>query len=315
MIVPCLLILVSFGVLFLGAELLVRGGASMALKLGLTPLVVGLTVVAYGTSMPELIVSLKAAMIGQSDIAIGNVVGSNIFNVAVILGLAAMVYPVNTSLQVLRFDAPLVLLVTLLTPLTFLDGKVDRIEGIGLLIGALVYTVWTVRMAKKDVSAGHEAHIDMPEIKARGSLWMDVLFILLGLGTLAFGSRMLVDNAVIVATSLGVSEAIIGLTIVAAGTSMPELATTVVAAIRKQSDIALGNVIGSNLFNLLFVLGGAAAIQPVKTTGVQRIDLAMMMGTMILVVPLLATGKKLNRWEGGVLVAGYLGYLWIMWPK
>ena len=315
MLVPSLLILLACLILFAGAELLVRGGASLALKLGLTPLVVGLTVVAFGTSMPELIVSLKAAMLGQSDIAIGNVVGSNIFNIAVILGLSALVFPVTTHLQVLRWDAPLLVVVTLLVPLTFLDGSVSQIEGIILMLATVAYTWWAVRMAKKDEKLGHEAHIDVPEIKKKGSVLADVVKILAGLAVLVAGSRLLVDYAVLIAKSLGVSEAIIGLTIIAAGTSMPELATSVVAAFRKQSDIALGNVLGSNLFNILFVLGGSAAIHPVRTSGLKPLDLWMMVGITVILLPMLFTGKRLNRAEGLILVACYGGYLFFMWPK
>jgi cation:H+ antiporter len=315
MLVACLFIAISCVILFAGAELLVRGGASMALKLGLTPLVVGLTVVAFGTSAPELIVSLKAAWIGQSDIAIGNVVGSNIFNIAIILGLAAAVFPITTNLQVLRWDAPVLLAVTLLVPLTFLDGQVSRVEGVILAVGILAYTGWAVRMAKKDEKLGHEAHVDVPEIEKKGTLFSDILKVVAGLGVLVLGSRILVTNAVTVAQGLGVSEAIIGLTIIAAGTSMPELATSVVAAIRKQSDIALGNVLGSNLFNILFVLGGSAAVHPVKTSGLQPVDLWVMIGLTVVLVPMLATGRRLSRPEGLLLVATYIGYLAYMWPK
>ena len=315
MLVSSLLIVLACLILFAGAELLVRGGASLALKLGLTPLVVGLTVVAFGTSMPELIVSLKAAWFGQSDIAIGNVVGSNIFNIAVILGLSAAVYPITTHLQVLRWDAPIVVAATLLVPLTFLDGLVSQLEGGILVILAVAYTAWAVKMAKKDETLGHEAHIDIPEIKDKGSVVADILKIAAGLGVLVLGSWLLVKHAVKIAESLGVSEAVIGLTIIAAGTSMPELATSVVAAFRKQSDIALGNVLGSSLFNLLFVLGGSAAIHPVRTSGLQQIDLWMMIGITVILLPMLFTGKRLNRSEGLVLVACYGGYLAYMWPK
>ncbi len=315
MLVSSLLILLACLILFAGAELLVRGGASLALKLGLTPLVVGLTVVAFGTSMPELIVSLKAAWSGNSDIAIGNVVGSNIFNIAVILGLSAAVFPITTHLQILRWDAPVLVAVTLLVPLTFLDGSVSQIEGGILMLLAVAYTVWAVKMAKKDETLGHEAHIDIPEISNKGSILTDVIKIAGGLGVLVLGSWLLVRHAVFIATSLGVSEAVIGLTIIAAGTSMPELATSVVAAFRKQSDIALGNVLGSNLFNLLFVLGGSAAIQPVKTSGLQSIDLWMMIGVTVILFPMLWSGKRLNRAEGLLLVACYGGYLFFMWPK
>lgn len=315
MIVSSLFILLACVVLFFGAELLVRGGSSLALKLGLTPLVVGLTVVAFGTSAPELIVSLKAAWLGQSDIAVGNVVGSNIFNIAVILGLSALVFPIRTHLQVLRWDAPVLLVVTLLVPLAMLDGIVSRLEGGILTAGIFAYTAWAIRMARKDETEHHEAAIHVPEIQNKGSIATDVLKILGGLAVLVIGSRLLVTHSIAVAKGLGVSEAIIGLTIIAAGTSMPELATSVVAAFRKQSDIALGNVLGSNLFNLLFVLGGSATIHPVRTTGVQPLDLWFMIGLTAVLVPMLVTGRKLNRAEGGLLAASYACYLAVMWPK
>lgn len=315
MLIPSLLIILSCVILFAGAEVLVRGGASLALKLGLTPLVVGLTVVAYGTSAPELLVCLKAAFAGQSDIAIGNVVGSNIFNIAVILGLSAAVFPISTHLQVLRWDAPIVVLATLLTPLAFLDGTVSRVEASVLLVGAIAYTVWTVKVAGKDEAKGHEANIDVPEIKKRGNIFLDLVMIAAGLAVLVLGSNLLVENAVFVAKALGVSETVIGLTIIAAGTSMPELATSMVAAFRGQSDIALGNVLGSSLFNLLFVLGGTAMIRPVSTAGLQHFDLYALIGVTVLMLPLLATGKRLGRLEGLLLFSCYGIYLAVMWPK
>ncbi len=315
MLVPSLLILASFVVLFIGAELLVRGGAAMALKLGLTPLVVGLTVVAYGTSMPELVVSIKSAFEGQSEIAVGNVVGSNIFNIAIILGLAAVVFPIHTNLQVLRWDAPLLLAVTVLAPLTFIGGQVGRLEGTIFVLGAVGCTIWTIRAARRDEASGVEIAADAPEVKPTGSLAADILKVVAGLGVLVLGSQLLVDNAIEVATGLGVSEAVIGLTIVAAGTSMPELATSVVAAFRRQSDIALGNVLGSNLFNILFVLGGSALVHPVGTTAMSLLDIGMMIGVTALLVPMLFTGKRLNRLEGIILVASYGAYLFVLWPR
>jgi cation:H+ antiporter len=310
-----LLIVASCLILFVGAELLVRGGASLALRLGLSPLLVGLTVVAYGTSTPELLVSLKAAWAGNPDLAIGNVVGSNLFNIGVILGLAALVAPVRTNLQVLKWDAPVLVAATVLTPLTFLDGVVTRGEGGILLLLAALYTWWAVRMAKRDQAAGHDAHVDVPEIQQKGAVWLDLVKIAAGIAILMVASRLLVDNAIIVAKGLGVSDVVIGLTIISAGTSMPELATSLVAARRQQSDIALGNVLGSSIFNLFFVLGGAAIIHPVRTSGLQPFDLYALIGITVLMFPLLWRDRRVSRVEGGVLVGAYALYLAIMWPR
>lgn len=315
MLIPLLLILASCGILFVGAELLVRGGSSLALKLGLTPLVVGLTVVAYGTSTPELLVSLKSAFAGRADIAIGNVVGSNIFNIAVILGFSALVYPIKTNLQVLKWDAPVLVGATLLASLTFLGGAVNTLEGIALLLCAAVYTWWAVRMAKRDEKLGHEAHVDVPEIRRKRSTFGDLLKIAGGLLALLAASRLLVDNAVIIAKTLGLSDTVIGLTIIAAGTSLPELATSLVAACRGQSDIALGNVIGSSLFNLFFVLGGAAVVAPVPTAGLQVTDLFTLILLAVLLVPILGRGMRVSRMEGAFLFCCYIAYLLVMWPK
>jgi cation:H+ antiporter len=310
-----LLIAASCLVLFVGAELLVRGGASMALRLGLSPLLVGLTVVAYGTSTPELLVALKASIAGNPDLAIGNVVGSNLFNLGVILGLCAVVSPLRTHLQVLKWDAPVLVAATILTPLTFRDGIVGRAEGGLLLVLAAAYTWWAVRIARRDQAAAHEANVDVPEIRKRGGPLLDILQIAGGIAVLIFGSKVLVDNSVVVAKSLGVSDVVIGLTIIAAGTSMPELATSLVAAIRGQSDIALGNVLGSSLFNLFFVLGGAAVIHPVRTVGLQPFDLWGLIGMTVLMFPLLWRDRRVSRIEGSILLGAYATYLAIMWPK
>jgi cation:H+ antiporter len=310
-----LLIVASCFILFVGAELLVRGSASMALRLGLSPLLVGLTVVAYGTSTPELLVALKASITGNPDLAIGNVVGSNLFNIGVILGLCAVVSPVRTHLQVLKWDAPVLVAATILTPLTFRDGVVSRVEGGLLLVLAATYTWWAVRVTQRDQAAAREAHVDVPEIKKSGGPFLDFLKIAGGIAVLIFGSRVLVDNAVVVAKSLGVSDVVIGLTIIAAGTSMPELATSLVAAIRGQSDIALGNVLGSSIFNLFFVLGGAAIIHPVRTVGLQAFDLWGLIGMTVLMFPILWRDRRVSRIEGIILLGAYASYLAVMWPK
>lgn len=303
-----LLTLLSFGLLFAGAELLVRGGAGMALRLGLTALVVGLTVVAYGTSSPELLVSLKAAWAGQPGIAVGNVVGSNIFNIAVILGVAALIRPLAAGSVAIRRDAPVMVGVTCAGLAVLWDGNVTRLEGGMLAAASVLYTVWIIREARKEGSTDDEGLRPLGMGRA-------VLYIAIGLVVLAFGSRMLVTNAVEIARALGVSEAVIGLTIIAAGTSMPELATSAVGALRGHSDIALGNVIGSNIFNILFVLGLAALVHPIEGVTMRPVDQVFMTAFAVMLVPMMWTGRRIGRIEGLILLLLYLGYLAVMWPK
>jgi cation:H+ antiporter len=226
-----------------------------------------------------------------------------------------MVYPVRTNLQILKWDAPVLLIVTLLVPATFLGGSVNGADGAILLLGAVAYTAWAVRIAKRDEKLGHEVHVDIPEIRVKGGVPLDLLKIAAGIGVLILASRLLVDNSIIVAKTFGLSDAVIGLTVIAAGTSMPELATSVVAARRGQADIALGNVLGSSLFNLLFVLGGAAVINPVSVRGLQNFDLWSLIGVTALMTLFLYTGRKVGRFEGLLLCLAYGIYLAVMWPK
>ena len=285
-----------------------KGGAGMALRLGLTALVVGLTVVAYGTSSPELIVSVKAAMANQSGIAVGNVIGSNIFNIAVILGIAALIRPIKVQKSLIMRDGPVMVGVTLVCLAVLWDGAVTRIEGGVLVMGCLFYTIWIVRAARK------EANDEDDGLKPLG-IGKALFFIVAGLVLLGIGSRVLVENAIVIAQSLGVSEAVIGLTIIAAGTSMPELATSAVGAWRGQSDIALGNVVGSNVFNILFVLGLAAVIYPVSDAAIRPVDQWFVLGTAAVLVPMMWTSRTIGRKEAVVLLLSYVAYLWLMWPK
>lgn len=315
MLVPVLLVVLSLVLLYFGAEWLVKGAASSALRLGLTPLVVGLTVVAYGTSAPEMLVSVKAALSDQGAIAVGNVIGSNIFNVAVILGLAAVVSPLRVEWQLLRIDTPVMLGTTLIFVWCFRDAVISRGEALVFVLGATAYTVANVWMARRQTAAAVEQEFAESVPRPSRHWGVDVGLILGGLAVLVAGSRLLVDNAVLLARSFGVSEAVIGLTIVAAGTSMPELATSVVAALRKQADIALGNVIGSSTFNILAILGVAGLVEPVEAAGISRVDLLMLVAVSALLWPMLWTGRCVNRWEGVLFLVGYGGYLVHLWPK
>ena len=291
MLIPVLLVVASLVVLYFGADFLVKGSSSLAVRLGISPLVVGLTVVAFGTSAPELLVSVQSALEGNSGIAVGNVMGSNIFNVCAILGISAMIYPLRVNPRLIRLDAPVMLVATLLFVGIFHNGSFGRWAGILFFSGICVYMIYCVYKAKRgEVVEGDE------EIKPTKN-WM-----------LVWGSGLLVDNAVIIAKALGWSEAVIGLTIVAAGTSMPELATSVVAALKKRTDIAIGNVIGSNIFNLLAVLGLTATIAPVETNQINWTDMLVMLGTSLLLLPFMRTGFKIGRGEGVVLFVIYVAY-------
>lgn len=313
MVMHFVMIALALLLLFIGAEGLVRGSVSVAFRAGLSPLVIGLTIVAFGTSSPELVVSIKAALAGQGDIAVGNVVGSNIFNIAIILGITALICPIPVHRQVIKIDGPIALAVAALLVVLLLDGQLSRLEGGLLFAGIVAYTFLNFRFAANTPAAADVT--DLPTSTPSRSVALDLAMIGGGLAVLVLGSNLLVENAVAVAQAFGVSEAIIGLTIVAAGTSMPELATSVVAALRKQSDIAIGNIIGSNVFNVLGILGVGSLVAPINAAGISTIDYAVMLGFSLLLLPLLYTGRILHRIEGIALLLLYGGYLWLLWPK
>lgn len=301
--------------LYLGAEWLVRGGASLAVRLRVTPLMIGLTVVAYGTSAPELLVSATAAAQGNGAIAIGNAVGSNIFNIAVILGITALVCPVRVQFQLIKWDTPFMIGVAMLFLLFFLDLRIALWEGLVFLAGIIAYTVFNIRAARKATSQAVREEFSDATPKLTSALWKDALLILGGLTLLVLGSRWFVDGAVHLAKLFGVSDAVIALTIIAAGTSLPELASSLMAALRKQPDIAVGNVVGSNICNILANLGVGAVIRhPLNGDGVGLDDTWIMVGFSVLLLAIAWTGFKLKRWEGALLLALYGGYLWHTWP-
>lgn len=308
------LVALSLVLLFFGAEGLVRGSSALALRAGLSRLMVGLTVVAFGTSSPELVVSIEAALSQQGDIAVGNVVGSNSFNIGIILGITALVCPIPVHRQVIRLDAPIALGVALLLSVLLLNDRLGRAEGTLLFAGIVAYTLMNVVLARKERATDAASSTDLPLVAVARHWGIDLLFVVGGLGVLVLGSRLLVDNAVSLAQELGVSQAVIGLTIVAAGTSMPELATSLVAALRKQADIAIGNIVGSNVFNVFGILGVASLLSPLSAPGIAALDYGAMILFTVLLIPLLYTGRLLHRVEGGLLLALYGGYLFLLWP-
>lgn len=308
MITNLTLLILSLVALYIGAGWLVKGSSALAFKGKISPLVIGLTIVAFGTSAPELVVSLNASLGGQGDIAIGNIVGSNIFNIAVILGISATIYPLQAKKQLLRIDIPVMLIATILLTALFWDGKLGRLEGGFFLAGIVAYTLFSLFYSRKH---GEEPEM---ELEDQPKHWaVDVLSIVGGLAVLIFASQLLVDNAVSIAKELGLSEAVIGLTIVAAGTSMPELATSIVAAFKRKTDIAIGNIVGSNLFNILAIAGTSSLVHPIEANNMNHVDLLVMLGISILLLPLLKSGKRLSRVEGIVLIIIYVIYTcWLL---
>jgi cation:H+ antiporter len=302
-----LLILAGIVLLYFGAEGLVRGSASIAARLGLTPLVIGLTVVAFGTSMPELVVSIGASLDGKGPIAVGNVVGSNIGNIALILGLAALIQPLRVQAQIVRVDLPILLIASVALVAILADGAVGRVEGGLLFAGLLAYIGTSLRLARREPAAVEAEFVEgMP--RAGRSAALDAGMVAAGLALLVLGARLLVTGAVDIAEGFGLSQAVIGLTIVAIGTSLPELATSVVAALKGQGDIAVGNVVGSNLFNILGILGITALVRPLAQSGMSSVDLGVMLVLTVVLLPLMRSGFRVSRAEGGVLVAGYAAY-------
>lgn len=302
-------IFLGFVLLYFGAEGLVRGSVGLALRLGLSAIVIGLTVVAYGTSMPELVVSIQASLAGKGAIAVGNVIGSNIFNIAVILGLAALIKPIHVKRQMVRIDIPVMIAITILGVIFFRDFSYSRMEGIILFAGVILYTVGNFVIAKKTGLPPEELEEIEGESKKHTPLWKTIGMLMVGLALLVAGADRLVVGAVDIAKLLGLSDAVIGITIIAGGTSLPELATSVVAAIRKESDIALANVVGSNVFNILMILGVAATIAPIDGAGISQLDMYVMLGTAVVLLPMAWSGLVIGRLEGGLLLGGYCVYL------
>lgn len=308
-------IIIGLALVLVGAHILTEGAAAVAEKFRISEFVIGLTIVAVGTSMPEFVVSSAAALQGSSDMAIGNVVGSNLFNVFLILGLCAMVKPLPFTRNNIRFDVPLVLLASVMLFIAASDvmfgmGEVDRIgrfEGALMFLCYIAVIVWSVRSSKQDQQ--------QVAAEPRMKMGVAILAIVGGLAALVVGSRLFVDGASAVARSLGVSDALIAITLVACGTSLPELASSLVSVAKGQTGMALGNVLGSNLFNILFILGGCSMITPLTLGDIDIIDISMVI--LSAVIPFIFAftfkGRQIDRKEGAAMVAVYVGYIvWLI---
>lgn len=305
-------IVVGLVLLVVGAELLVRGSVALARRLEVSPLLIGLTLVGFGTSTPELVASVTAALRGSPGIAVGNVVGSNICNVLLILGACALVQPLSTTRRAFVRDGPVLLVASGLVLAAAWLGELSRPFGaafVAMLVGYIAYTYWTEKDHPAESAALHEAEADqVPALKA--SWPVATLAAIGGIGVLVIGAGLLVDGAIAVARDSGVSETVIGLSVVALGTSLPELATSIVAAIRKEADVAIGNIVGSNIYNCLGILGVTALVQPVAVPAeIMNVDVWVMLAATVLLVVFALTGSRINRWEGGLFLAGYVGYV------
>ena len=310
MLIPLAQIAGGLVVLTGAAEALVYGAASLARRMGLSPLVIGLTVVSIGTSLPELVVGLEATMTGTGDLALGNVVGSNIGNIALILGLSALVRPLKVQAQIVQVDGPILAGVSLAFVALIFDGVLGRGDGlvlVGGIVAYLIYSLYTARDASAAVTEEFEGA--MPRVH---SVAADLALLAVGIGGLVAGGHLLVGGAVAIAQGLGVGPIVIGLTIVAIGTSLPELATSVVAARRGKGDIAVGNAVGSSIFNLLGILGVTVLVQPLSTDTLGWLDTGVMVGVAVLILPLFRSDWTLSRLEGTVLVGCYGAYLWAL---
>ncbi len=314
MVLYIVVCLVGFVLLYFGAEWLVKGSSSLARSLGVTPIVIGLTVVAFGTSAPELVVSLISSIQGKSMIAVGNVVGSNICNIALVLGLSAVFHPIKSDPTVVRRDIPIMLAISLYLLLLTLNSRLGRIEGATLFVGIILYTFMNYYLAKKETAGAAEIESELEEIGFVASRPKQIVLVVVGIAGVVSGAQMVVESAVYIMTELGVSEKFIGLTIVAFGTSLPELATSVVAAMRGEMDISIGNLVGSNVFNIMSVLGVASLVRPIPIPGgfIESglwIDYLVMMFTSFLPWLMMRKNFTVTRKDGFILLFCYFGYL------
>jgi cation:H+ antiporter len=314
--VTVLMLLAGLVLLVAGGELLVRGAVAVARAIGVSPLMIGLTLVGFGTSTPELVTSVQAALVGSPGVAIGNVVGSNICNILLILGVAALVRPISASPKAFRRDGPVLVGVTLLCVGVLLWGEVGRLFGVVFIAGLIAYILATYLLEREGADPAAAMHaVGAEVVPARaGSLVRAVPMAVAGLVLVVVGAGWLVDAAITLAAALGVSDTLIGLTVVAVGTSLPELTASLIAARRGQSDLAFGNVVGSNIYNILGILGVTALVKPIAVPPeIVAFDVWAMLAATLLLVVVTVTGWRINRFEGGALVACYVGYLaWLV---
>ncbi|HPI76434.1 MAG TPA: calcium/sodium antiporter [bacterium] len=311
MVIDIVYLAAGLAVIYFGAEFLVRGSKNLALAMGIRPMIVGLTVVAFGTSMPEFFVSFTSALKNSSSIAVGNIVGSNICNIGLILGMAALVRPLSVNSGMLKREMPIMLGASLLFWALIADGSIGRFDGALLVAGIVLFTFQQIQSARKEIAAGKNDGGE--EAAPENSKLKNLLFALGGIAGLVVGANLMITGAISLALKIGVSELVVGLSIVAFGTSLPELATSMVAAARKESDISIGNVVGSNIFNILFILGLTALVSPIPVeASVISTQTPAMLAFSVVLLPFMIFKRDINRLEGFILLAAYIAYVvWI----
>tara|TARA_R110001592_G_scaffold126401_1_gene337739 strand:+ start:5793 stop:6722 length:930 start_codon:yes stop_codon:yes gene_type:complete len=302
-----LLLILGLGILIVSGEFLVKGAVGIALKFNISTLVIGMTIVAFGTSAPELLVSIKAALEGHPEISIGNVLGSNIANLALVLGLTTIVLPINVQRSTIRIDWPIMMLATIAFSLFIINGIIDWWEGVLYIIALIAFNFFMIKKSSNDI----EINDEVEQEKSNKNFYKNVFFVIIGVVGLAFGANWLLEGAIQIAQNFGVSEYIIGATIVAFGTSVPELVTSLVAAFKKQTDISIGNLIGSNIFNLLAVLGITSVVKEIPVSiQVQTTDIYWLLGISFLIFPLMIYRNRINRVGGLILILAYITYIY-----
>lgn len=313
-ITPLFLFIAGLALLLLGADFLVRGATSIGLRLGITPLVAGLTIVAFGTSSPELAVGVDSSYRGLGDMAIGSAVGSNICNIALVLGAAALVRPINIQSQLVRLDIPVMIFCSLLLILVLMDGVISTFDGVVLVGGIAIYIFFSIYLARGEQKKIQD---EFGEVVRDNLLawWKEILLVVVGLGMLIFGGSMLVDTAVELARGFKIAPALIALTVIAVGTSLPELATAMLASYRRQGDIAIGNAVGSNIFNILAIVGISALVGPLRMGAIKWPDLAVMLAVSLILIPLVISRRRLERSEGVFLLVIYFLYMLVTVQK
>lgn len=309
MVYTTFVLLAGLTFLILGGDFLVRGATAIALRAKISPLVVGLTVVAFGTSAPELLVCVQSAVAGNPDIAMGNVIGSNICNLALVLGVTAFITPIGVHADSLKIDWPVTMGASLLLFLLILDGWVDIWEGVLFVSILVIYTVLIIRKSRKETKAELAMQDLLSEIPPSGNPWKDLLFLVLGAAGLYFGAEWFVDSASALAEQLGVTQRVISITVVALGTSLPELVTAAIASFKKESDLAVGNLLGSNIFNVLSILGITSLVKEIQVNEMMvQVDMLWMLGITALVFPMMLIKRRISRAEGAVLLGIYCFY-------